>query len=129
MSIWNAPVAVALKFAANDYVSACTATIDCDLPGSDDWYKFKVDFGKTIPTTKGDLDNLFCSPCGKKHDVGLAGELLSITITEGYQEKDGPVVSLEEPISCYFFVEYAEDGVLKDGHFTMDADGLESNKS
>ena len=65
MSIWSAPVAVALKFAANDYVSACTATIDCDLPGSDDWYKFKVDFGKTIPTTKGDLAIFSAAPAAR----------------------------------------------------------------
>lgn len=129
MSIWKAPVAVAQKFAANEYVSACTATIECDLPIEYGWYKYKIDFGKTIPTIKGDLSSVYYNPCGEEHEVDIHGELIPITITEGYPKKGDPSTPLPEPIDCYFFVEYTEDGKLLNGHCTLYADGFKTNKS
>lgn len=129
MKTWNRPKAIGQEFAANEYVSACTATIECDLPIPNDWYKLRINFPKPIPTIKGMLDTVVYNPCGEKHDVDVHGELIPITITHGLEYKGGPDVALEEPIECYFFAVYDEDGVLVNAHCTLTADGFQSNKS
>ena len=129
MKTWTIPAAAAQKFAANDYVSACTATIECDLPIPEGWYKLRINFPEPIPTIKGMLDTVVYNPCGEKHDVDVHGELIPITITHGLEYKGGPDVALEEPINCYFFVLYDENGTMVNGHCTLTADGFQSNKS
>lgn len=136
MKTWTLPVAVASKFAANDYVSACTATINCDLPlGTDPdgnpYIDYYIEFGKTIPTIAGDLSRCVYTPCGEEHDVNAYGELLEITITHGRIMKNGNKtrVELPEPINCFHWAEYDEDGVMVDGHCTLTRDGFQSNKS
>lgn len=128
MKNWNIPTAVAQRFAANDYVSACTATINCDLELAEGFMDYYIYFGKTIPTIAGDLSRCVYTPCGEVHDVEAHGELLEITITDGRLEGKKKV-ALEEPINCYFWAEYDENGVMLDGHCTMNRDGFQSNKS
>ena len=128
MKTWTIPAAVAQKFAANEYVSACTATISCDLELAEGFMDYYVEFGKVIPTIAGDLSRCVYNPCGEVHDVSAHGELLQITITKG-RLTGKKQVTLEEPINCYFWAEYDEDGVMLDGHCTMTRDGLVSNKS
>ena len=128
MKTWTIPAARAQQFAANDYVSACTATITCDLQLAEGFMDYYIYFGKTIPTIAGDLDRAVYTPCGKVHDVSAHGELLTITITDGRLEGKKKV-ALEEPINCYYWAEYDENGVMTDGHCTLNADGFQSNKS
>ena len=128
MKTWTIPVATAQQFPANDYVSACTATINCDLELPEGFMDYYIYFGKTIPTIAGDLSRCVYSPCGKVHDVSAHGELLKITIKDGRLEGK-QYVTLDEPFDCYFWAEYDENGVMLDGHCTLNADGLQSNKS
>ena len=128
MKTWTIPMAVGQQFAANDYVSACTATIQCDLELEEGFMDYYIYFGKTIPTIAGDLSQCVYTPCGKEHDVSAHGELLNITITDGRLEGKKKV-ALEEPIDCYFWAEYDEEGVMLDGHCTLNADGLQRNMS
>ena len=39
MKIWNKPEAIGQEFAANEYVSACTVTVDCNVTSmlTSDW--------------------------------------------------------------------------------------------
>jgi hypothetical protein len=89
---------------------------------------YYIEFGKTIPTIAGNLSHCVYSPCGKEHDVSANGELIGITITEG-RLHGKQKVTLDEPINCYFWAEYDENGVMLDGHCTMSPDGLSVNKS
>ena len=128
MKTWTSPVAAAQQFAANDYVSACTATIECDLP-LDGWYRLIVEFDEPIHTHDGKtITKAKYNPCGYKHEVDLDGELLNITINKA-MNASGEVVLLDEPIKCYFFAQFAENGALRDGHCTLNEDGFQSNKS
>ena len=131
MKTWKLPAAVAQRFAANDYVSACTASINCDLELAEGYIDYYIDFGKTIPTIAGDLSRCVYSPCGKVHDVGAYGELSEITITHGRIMVDGKKtrVELPEPINCFHWAEYDENGVMTDGHCTLNREGFTSNKS
>lgn len=128
MKTWKIPTAVAQTFAANDYVSACSASIKCDLELAEGFMDYYIEFGKTIPTIAGNLSRCVYSPCGEEHDVSANGELIGITITEG-RLQGKKKVTLEEPINCYFWAEYNENGVMLDGHCTMSPDGLSVNKS
>lgn len=128
MKTWTLPSAVASKFAANDYVSACTATINCDLQLQEGFMDYYINFGKELQTAHGKLSRAVYTPCGEVHDVNAHGELLEITITDG--RLDGKVYTkLDEPITCYFWAEYDENGLMEDGHCTLTKDGFQSNKS
>ena len=128
MKTWSKPKAIGQEFAANEYISACTATIECDLP-LDGWRRLIVEFDEPIHTHDGKtISKARYSPCGYKHDVDINGELRSITINKGINA-DGETVPLDEPIHCYFFTLFNEAGQLVDGHCTLNADGFQSNKS
>lgn len=129
MKTWSMPAAVAQNFAANEYISACTATIDCNvqLPGEEYW-KYIIDFGKVIPTAIGDRQRLGYVPCGKVHDLENDGELMPVTIYSA-RLNDGTEVVLDEPVECYFWAEMDAEGVLQDGHMTMSREGIVTNKS
>ena len=128
MKNWTIPVARGQQFAANEYVSACTATINCDLQLAEGFMDYYIEFGKVLETAHGNLERAVYSPCGEIHDVNAHGELLEITITHGRLEGKKKV-ALEEPINCYFWAEYDEQNRMEDGHCTMNRDGFVSNKS
>ena len=129
MKNWIIPVASAQKFAANEYVSACTATISCDLALPEGAYKYVIYFDRPVETRVGTLTECVYKPCGEVHDVSAHGELQTITITEYLQKKGGSKITLDEPINCYFWVEMDENNIMQDGHCTLNADGFQSNKS
>ena len=132
MKTWTIPVAAAQQFAANEYVSACTATINCDLELADGYLAYDIEFGKTLETAIGPRTWVSYKPCGKTHDVSSHGELLEITIHDGTAMVDGVKTKnhpLETAITCYFWAEYDEANVMQDGHCTLNADGFQSNKS
>ena len=131
MKTWNIPTAVAQRFAANDYVSACTASINCDLQLAEGYIDYYVEFGKVLETAYGNMSRAVYTPCGKIHDVNANGELLEITITHGRIMVDGKKtrVPLEEPIDCYYWAEYDEQNRMEDGHCTMTRECFTSNKS
>ena len=130
MKTWTIPVATAQQFAANDYVSACTATIECDVP-LNGYYRYILKFDEPFHTYDGKtITQMNYNPCGYEHDVDINGELIPITITHGREtSSSSPAVELAEPINCYFFAEYTESGLLKNAHCTLNADGFQSNKS
>ena len=70
------------------------------------------------------------NPCGYEHDVDVNGELIPITITHGREtSSSSSPVELPEPINCYYFAEYTEDGLLRNVHCSLNEDGFQSNKS
>ena len=136
MNTWNVPRAVVQQFAANEYVSACTATIDCNVPIADGFYCYRQDYGKTVIVAGGVGERTFgyYTPCGETHDVSIHGEMITTTMTKGYvYNDDGSVnknpVDLEEPITCYVWFEHNEDGLVENVHATLTRDGFVSNMS
>lgn len=136
MKNWNIPAAYIQEFAANDYVSACTATIDCNVPVEAPFGYYIQEYGKTYecqgvgPRTYG-----YYSPCGAKHDVGAHGELVKITMTQGLiPDANGEYnrnlrVDLPEPVECYAWFVMNDEGVVQNVHTTLSPDGFEANKS
>ena len=119
--IWEQPLAVAQKFAANDYVSTCGYEILCDIetpeginylqiPGSFDWNQDGVaDYN----------GNLYCSACGVKHVVGRDTQFYDYTFTRGGPNHNATgVVDLETPIHAKYWIEVNEAGEMVNGHFT-----------
>lgn len=136
MKTWNIPAATAQQFAANDYVSACSAVIDCNVALVDGFGYYHHDYGKTIECVgAGPRTHGYYSPCGEKHDVSIHGELVEHTFTQGYKpDENGKYntnirIDLAEPINCYVWYVYNEDGLLEDVHATMTREGFQSNKS
>jgi len=136
MKTWTTPAAVAQEFAANDYVSACTATIDCNIPIADGFYCYRQDYGKTVIVANGVGERTFgyYTPCEATHDVSAHGELITTTMTHGYiYNPDGSVnktpVELENPITCYVWFEHNDAGEVENVHATLTEDGFVSNKS
>lgn len=122
-------LSVCQYFAANDYVSACTATIKCDVP-LNGWHRYILEFDEPFQTYDGkSIIQANYNPCGKEHEVGIHGNLLNITITDGRKVSGGSPVPLDEPINCYLFVEYNESGLVRNFHCTLGEDGFQSNKS
>lgn len=119
--IWEQPLAVAQKFAANDYVSTCGYEILCDIetpeginylqiPGSFDWNQDGVaDYN----------GNLYASACGTKHVVGRDTQFYDYTFTRGGPNHNATgVVTLETPIPAKYWIEVDESGEMVNGHFT-----------
>lgn len=138
MKNWKIPAAVIQQFAANEYVSACTATIDCNVPIQDpaSFYCYVQEYGKTVqvegvgPRTYG-----YYTPCGETHDVGIHGELVEYTFTKGigYGANGKPVanpwVDLPEAVNCFVWFEHNDNGEVVDVHCTMSRDGFQANMS
>jgi hypothetical protein len=130
MKTWTIPVAAAQQFAANDYVSACTTTIKCDLD-LNGYYRYFLEFEEPFYARPDKASyTMNYRPCGEVHEVDSHGELFEITITKARETSStSPLVELPEPIHCYFFAEYGEDGLFVDGHCTLSEDGIQSNMS
>lgn len=130
MKTWNIPVAVAQKFAANEYISACTATINCNLNMSD-YAVYWIPYDEPVIVNGETYDELPYTACGETHDVALNGQLSQITISKAGKVVNGAKVNvdLETPIQCYYWELYDEEGHLTNMHCTTSADGFQSNKS
>ena len=136
MKTWNTPAAVAQHFAANEYVSACTASIDCNVPLEEGFTYYHHAYDKAMLCATSPEPSLrtfgYYSPCSAKHDVSIHGELDEHTFTEGYVlGSDGKYTKTElsAPIDCYVWFEMDEAGVVQNVHATMTRDGFVSNKS
>ena len=137
MKTWTIPAAIAQQFAANDTVSACTATINCDVPVGEGFYCYIQEYGKTVqvegvgPRTFG-----YYTPCGAEHEVSAHGELVGVTMTQGIacDANGNPVntkqwIDIPEPVSCYVWFEHNENGEVLNVHCTSTPEGFQSNKS
>lgn len=121
MRTWTSPLAVARKFAANEYVSSCGYEILCDIetpeginylqiPGSFDWNQ---------DGTADYNGNLYASACGVKHVVGRDTQFYDYTFTRGGPNHNATgVVNLDKPIEAKYWIEVNENGEMVNGHFT-----------
>ena len=135
MKTWTIPVAVAQQFVANDYVSACTYEILCDLelPEGAKCLQIPAPFDYNQDGIIDDGQNLYYSPCGAKHSVATNTEFYDYTFTIGSTKFNNQgLFRLDEPIVSKFWVELDSNGNLHDAHFTA-PENLEnlmaSNKS
>ena len=140
MKTWTNPIAVTQKFAANDYVSACTFTLTCDVPLEEGFYQYTIYMDKPYPIcggegkTAGYLTQTTYKPCGAPHTgMSTNGEFFPVTFTEGATYDNG-IQKLSEPIECWgwaVFCEHDHDGVphVIDGHNTMSNVMEDANKS
>lgn len=135
MKNWNIPTAVVQEFAANEYVSACTATIDCNVALEEGFSYYHHAYDEPMMcATKPDPSLRtfgYYSPCSATHDVSIHGELDEHTFYEGYQLIDGKYVKAElsAPVDCYVWFEMDEAGIVQSVHATRTRDGFVSNKS
>ncbi len=133
MKTWNAPVAVGQRFAANEYVSACTATIKCDLD-MNGYLIYMIPYSDpvVIAHNGAEYTELPYKACGEEHSVELGGELREITIyTAGRRDENNQRVydTLETPITAYYWELYNEEGQLVDMHCTSNPNGYQANMS
>jgi len=135
MRTWTSPLAVARKFAANEYISSCGYEILCDIetpeginylqiPGSFDWNQ---------DGTADYNGNLYASACGVKHVVGRDTQFYDYTFYRGGPNHNTTgVVDLETLIKAKYWIEVDENGEMVNGHFTAPenvANKVESSKS
>ena len=131
MKIWNTPAAVAQRFAANEYVSACTASIKCDVD-MNGYAVYMIPHDPVVYAGNGKTyEELPYTACGAEHSVELNGQLMPLTITKAGKRVDGQQVyyDLETPVEVYFWELYNEEGQLLDFHATTSEDGFQSNMS
>ena len=136
MKIWSIPAATAQQFAANDYVSACTAIIDCNVALQEGFPYYIHEYGTTLQCEGvGPRKHGYYTPCNAVHEVSVHGALVEHTFTHGLQpQADGSFntniwVELPETVDCYVWFEYNDAGEVRDIHATLNAEGLEVNKS
>jgi len=120
MKNWQRPAAVGQKFAANDYVSACTVTVECDFwpsdaPACENSGPHRT--GLDIPwSTTGKIYN----PCGDDlaHEVNV-NDLKEVTFTTGYKSTLYPDTTFNiTPATAYYW--YDEDGDFHATSITAD---------
>ena len=141
MKTWNNPVATVQEFVANEYVSACTFTLTCDVPLEEGFKQYTIFMDKPYPIcggegkTGGTLTQTTYKPCAAPHtDMSTNGEFFPVTFTEGAPIDGSPVRKLSEPIECWgwaVFCEHDHDGVphIVDGHCTLSNVMENANKS
>lgn len=135
MKTWKCPVAIAQKFAANDYVSACVYEIKCDLPVPEGAVSLQIPapFDYNQDGIVDDNQNLYYDPCGVVHTVDTATEFYEYTFTHASTTFNiNGVFKMEEPITAKFWVELDSAGRLYNAHFTAPenlANLTPSNKS
>lgn len=134
MKTWTMPVAFAQKFAANEYVSACTYEILCDLelPEGAKCLQIPGPFDYNQDGVVDDPANNYYSPCGAKHSVATSTEFYDYTFTIGSTKFNNQgLFPLDEPIEAKFWVELNDAGQLVNAHFTTPENVLnaESNQS
>ena len=145
MKTWTNPVATTQQFAANDYVSACTFTLTCDVPLLDGWKQYTIYMDQPYPIctelvpanedgTPQYLTQTTYKPCAAPHtDMSTNGAFFPVTFTEGATYENG-IQQLPEPIECWgwaVFCEHDHGGVphIVDGHCTLSNVMTDANKS
>lgn len=123
MKNWQRPAAVGQKFAANDYVSACSITVSCDFKTGESLHGG----GLVIPEGIGEFSGGEYRPCGQEYVVKVE-ELKPITFTHFTEGPDD--VSLSKSYDAYYWIQ--ADGT--DFHATSVSpevvkDALENGKS
>ena len=133
MKIWEKPIAGTQRFAANDYVSACTLQImcACDLPNGAD--SVRVPQGNTVDfdndgIIEGINDGFM--PCGQTHDAKTDTEFFYYEFTGGWTPSNA-TVSFDAPVKLAYWREMDEAGNVIDVHITDPAnvESAVSNKS
>jgi len=125
MKNWQRPAAVGQKFAANDYVSACSIKVSCDFVSSE----FIRNGGLVIPdSVEDDFAGGEYRPCKHEFVVGV-DELKEVTFTHhtGSYSGNDPLTT---PQTAYYWIE----GDNEDFHATSVSpevvkDALENGKS
>ena len=133
MKSWRKPEAVGQEFAANEYVSACTVTVNCSVDSSELYANFWLAVPNDAPEQfhGGEYDQ-----CGAELTVPV-GELNSCTFThiaDGYTIGDTvvPDTALKNPIDAYYWVGTKANGEPDFHAFPATADllaAIESGKS
>lgn len=132
MKTWTNPMAVAQQFAANDYVSACTAMINCNVPVEEGFDSLIHEYGKTVEVAFGVGERTYgyYTPCEEPyHSVSAQGELVETVMTEGILAGSSKRAKLDEPITCFTWFVHNDEGLVTDVHATLTRDGFEANKS
>lgn len=134
MKTWTKPAALGMQFEANEYVSACTYEILCDLelPEGAKCLQIPGPFDYNNDGIVDDSANNYYSPCGAKHSVAVSTEFYDYTFTIGSTKFNNQgLFKLNEPIKAKFWVELNDKGQLVNAHFTSpeNLENLTSNKS
>ena len=116
MKTWQRPAAVGQEFAANDYVSACTKQISCDVKLPNEavcvWLTSQntVDFdGDGI--IEGSNDGF--QPCGKVHDVSADTKIGYYEFHKGW-DKDDHTVTFTPPVKLAYWADSEGDVHITD---------------
>lgn len=120
MRTWTSPLAVARKFAANEYISSCGYEILCDIETPEGINYLQIPgFDWNQDGTVDYKGNLYASACGVKHVVGRDTQFYDYTFTRGGPNHNVTgVVDLETPIIAKYWIEVNENGEMVNGHFT-----------
>ena len=144
MKTWTNPVATTQQFAANDYVSACTFTLTCDVPLQGDFYQYTIYMDQPYPIctkvvpanedgTPQYLTQTTYKPCAAPHTgMSTNGAFFPVTFTEGATPSG--IKKLENPIECWgwaVFCDCDDHDVphIVDGHCTLSNVMTDANKS
>lgn len=139
MKNWMKPEAIGQEFAANEYVSACTFTLKCDVP-MNGFKQYAIKLPKNYPVcdgkggTRGYLQETTYMACAEPYhpEISTHGEFVPVKFT--YGEKNGALANLEEPIDAYFWAMFCEcethdEPHIWQGHATMTNVLNDANKS
>ena len=144
MKTWNNPMATVQEFVANEYVSACTFTLTCDVPLQEGYKQYTIYMDQPYPVcpkmaTNKDGSTIYLTqttykPCAYPHtDMSTNGHFFPVTFTEGALLAGG-MGTLEEPIECWGWAQYCECTDhdvphIVDGHCTLSNVMENANKS
>ena len=139
MKTWTIPVATAQQFTANEYVSACTFTLKCDVP-MNGFTQDAIELPKHYPVcngkggTAGYVQSTTYKQCQEPYhpDISTNGEFVPVTFT--YGQKNGKLTNLDAPIDAYFWAMFCEcdthdEPHIVQGHATMSNVLNDANKS
>ena len=135
MKSWRKPEAVGQEFAANEYISACSVGVLCDVTLPDGFVGLYVSRGQGDFNGDGDsMDDwgLTGSPCGTIHNVARDTEFFTTTFSQGVTDWETlDTAKFETPVEVVWWRELNEEGKVVDIHWTDPANinKAESNHS
>ena len=134
MKYWKKPEAISQEFVANEYVSACSYQIMCDVDIPDGAAVLYVPNGSNVDFDgSGDYHDdwgICGSPCGTVHNVDRDTEFFYHTFKYGLSHDDH-TVTFSTPVEVAWWRELDASGNVVDLHWTSPANvaNPESNKS